>query len=216
MATALLDNNSSGTGRLVERANAGDAAARAELLARHTDRLRRMVELRLDRRLQGRVDPSGVLRDGFADALAKLPEYLAEPRVPLFLWLRAVVGEQVVKAHRAHLGSQAREAGLEVSLYRDALPAASSAALAARLLGKHTSLTEAAVRADRLLRVQEALNALDPLDREIIALRNFEELSRTEAALALGIEEGAAAKRYIRAVKRLKDAFGAAPDGEFT
>src|SRR5262249_1562091 len=95
--------------------------------------------------------------------------------------------------------------------YRDALPAASSAALAAQLLGKHTSVTEAAVRADRLLRVQEALNALDPLDREIIALRSFEELSRAEAARAPGIDEGAAANRYIRAIKRLKDALGTMP-----
>jgi RNA polymerase sigma-70 factor (ECF subfamily) len=209
MASAVIENNSSGTGRLVERAEAGDAAARAELFARHKDRLRRMVDLRLDRRLQGRIDPAGVLRDGFADALARLPEYRADPRLPLFLWLRTVVGERVVAAHRAHLGSQARDTGLEVALYRDALPAASSAALAAQLLGKHTSLTEAAVRADRLLRVQEALNALDPLDREVLSLRHFEELTHAEAARVLDIGEAAAAKRYVRALKRLKDVLSA-------
>ena len=80
------------------------------------------------------------------------------------------------------------------------------AALAAQLLGKHTSPSEAALRAERMLRVQEALNALDPVDREILSLRHFEELSRAEAARELGIEEAAAAKRYVRALKRLREA----------
>jgi RNA polymerase sigma-70 factor (ECF subfamily) len=205
---SLMDNNSAESVRLIERARGGDPAALGDLFARHRDRLRRMVDLRLDRRLQGRVDASDVIQDGFVDAVAKLPDYLADPKLPLFLWLRLVVGERLIKIHRAHLGTQMRDAALEVSLYRQALPAASSAALAAQLLGKHTSPTEAAVRAERALRVQEAINALDPIDREIIALRNFEELSRTEAARALGIEEPAVAKRYVRAIKRLKAALG--------
>ncbi|MBX9627382.1 MAG: sigma-70 family RNA polymerase sigma factor [Gemmataceae bacterium] len=208
MGTAVMADGSSGTHQLVGRARAGDPAALGDLFARHRDRLRRMVDLRLDRRVRGRVDPSDVLQDGFADAAGKLPDYLADPRLPAFLWLRLVVGERLAKVHRTHLGTQMRDAALEVSLYRAPLPAASSAALAAQLLGKHTSPTEAAVRAEQMLRVQEAVNALDPIDREIIALRNFEELSRAEAAQALGIEEAAAAKRYVRAIKRLKDALG--------
>ena len=191
--------------RLVERAQAGDQAAAGEALDRHRDRLRRMVEARLDRRVRGRVDPSDVLQDGFADALAKLPGYLADPKVPLFLWLRLVVGERLAKIHRDHLGAQVRDATREVSLYRGPMPAASSAALAAHLLGKETSPTQAAVRAERLLKLQEALNALDPLDREILSLRHFEELTHAEAARVLDIEEGAAAKRYIRALRRLKE-----------
>jgi RNA polymerase sigma-70 factor (ECF subfamily) len=209
-----MDENSASTVQLVERARSGDVDARNELFSRHRDRLRRMIDLRLDRRLQGRVDPSDVLQEGYADAVAKLPDFLADPQLPVFLWLRLVVGERLQKVHRAHLGTLKRDAALEVSLYRDALPAASSAALAAQLLGEHTSPTEAAVRAERLLRVQEALNNLDPIDREIIALRNFEELSRTEAARALGIEESAAAKRYVRAIKRLKSALGVPPGGD--
>jgi RNA polymerase sigma-70 factor (ECF subfamily) len=106
-----------------------------------------------------------------------------------------------------------RDAGREVSLYRAALPLASSAALAAQLLGKHTSPTEAAVRAERMLRLQEALNTLDPIDREVLSLRHFEELSRAETAQVLGIEEAAAAKRYIRALKRLKNVLADMPGG---
>ena len=191
--------------RLVRRAADGDATAAGEALVRHRARLRRMVDARLDRRVRGRVDPSDVLQDGFADALARLPGYLADPKLPLFLWLRLVVGERLAKVHRDHLGAQARDAGREVSLYRGPMPAASSAALAAHLLGKETSPTQAAVRAERLVRLQEALNALDPLDREVLSLRHFEELTHAEAARVLDIQEAAAAKCYIRALKRLKD-----------
>src|SRR6478609_4966474 len=195
--------------RLVERARGGDDAAAGEALVRHRARLRRMVEARLDRRVRGRVDPSDVLQDGFADAVAKLPGYLADPKLPLFLWLRLVVGERLAKVQRDHLGAQIRDAGREVSLYRGPMPAASSAALAAHLLGKETSPTQAAVRAERLLRLQQALNTLDPLDREILSLRHFEELTHFEAARVLDIQEAAAAKRYIRAFKRLKDVLAA-------
>ena len=195
--------------RLVERARAGDAAAAGEALARHRARLRRMVEARLDRRVRGRVDPSDVLQDGLVDAVAKLSGYLADPKLPLFLWLRLVVGERLAKTHRDHLGAQVRDAGREVSLYRGPMPAASSAALAAHLLGKFTSPTQAAVRAERLLKVQAALNALDPLDREVLSLRHFEHLTHAEAADVLGISETASANRYVRALKRLKDVLAA-------
>lgn len=198
-------NESDDDRRLVERARTGDAAAAGAALERHRARLRRMVDARLDRRVRGRVDPSDVLQDGFADAVARLPTYLADPKIPLFLWLRLVVGERLSKTHRDHLGRQIRDAGREVSLYRGPMPAASSAALAAHLLGKETSPTQAAVRAERLLRLQQALNGLDPLDREILSLRHFEELTRAEIADVLDIQEATAAKRYVRALKRLKD-----------
>jgi RNA polymerase sigma-70 factor (ECF subfamily) len=200
----FMASSSSATVDLLERARAGDADALNEIFARHRDRLRRMVDMRLDARLQARVDASDVIQDAFLQVASRLEGYLRDPKVPLFLWLRLVVGEQLTNLHRHHLGTQMRDARREVSLYREALPEASSAALAAQLLGKHTSPTQAAVRAERLLRVQEAINSLDPIDREIISLRHFEQLSRAETAQVLGIAEAAAAKRYIRALKRLK------------
>ena len=196
------------TDPLADRLKAGDPAAVEELFARHRDRLRRMVDMRLDRRLQGRIDASDVVQEAHLEVAERLADYLKDPKLPPFLWLRLVVGERLTKLHRAHLGAQMRDAGREVSLFREALPAASSAALAAHLLGKHTSPTQAAVRAERLIRLQEAINSLDPIDREILSLRHFEELTRAEAAQALGIEEAAAAKRYVRAMKRLRDLLG--------
>jgi RNA polymerase sigma-70 factor (ECF subfamily) len=172
-----------------------------------------MVELRLDRRLQARIDPSDVIQEAYVDVVGRLDEYLKEPKYPLFLWLRLIVGERLLKLHRHHLGTQMRDADLEVSIYRGALPAASSAALAAQLLGEHTSPTQAAVRAERMIRIQEALNTLNPMDREVLSLRHFEEMSLAETALSLGIAESAAAKRYVRALKRLKSILASMPGG---
>jgi RNA polymerase sigma-70 factor (ECF subfamily) len=199
--------------RLLERAKSGDAGAVGELFTRHRDRLRRMVEMRIDHRLQARIDPSDVIQDAFADVVAQLADYLSDPKLPLFLWLRLVVGSRLMKAHRRHLGTHMRDATREISLYRGALPAASSAAIAAQLLGQHTSPTQAAVRAERSLRLQNAINALDPIDREVLSLRHFEELTHSEAARVLDIEESAAAKRYVRAMKRLKDILTGTPGG---
>ena len=209
----LMANNSAETTRLLEQARAGDQEALNALLARHRPRLRRMVELRLDRRLQARIDASDVIQEAYVEVVTRLNEYFSKPSYPLFLWLRLIVGERLLKLHRHHLGTQMRDAGLEVSIYRGALPEASSAALAAQLLGKHTSPTQAAVRAERMMRLQEALNTLDAIDREVLSLRHFEELSLAETALSLGIEESAAAKRYIRALKRLKATLASMPGG---
>jgi RNA polymerase sigma-70 factor (ECF subfamily) len=208
-----MGDNSTDTGRLLEQARAGDENALNELFAQHRARLRRMVDLRLDRRLQARIDVSDVIQDAYVDAVTRLDEYLRQPSYPLFLWLRLIVGERLLKLHRHHLGTQMRDAGMEVSIFRGSLPAASSAALAAQLLGKHTSPTQAAVRAERMMRVQDALNALDPIDREVLCLRHFEEMTLAETALSLGIEEQAAAKRYIRALKRLKAVLATLPGG---
>ena len=208
-----MENNSSETVDLIERARAGDQQALNDIFSRHRERLRRVVDMRLDMRLQARIDASDVIQDAYLEAATRLGEYLRDPRLPLFLWLRLVVGERLCELHRHHLGAQMRDAGREVSLYRGALPAASSAALAAQLLGKHTSPTQAAVRAERLLRLQEAINSLEAIDREVLALRHFEQLSRAEAARALGVTEAAAAKRYVRALKRLKDVLAQMPGG---
>jgi RNA polymerase sigma-70 factor (ECF subfamily) len=199
---------------LIGRARAGDREALNGLLDRHRDRLRRMVEVRLDPRLQARLDASDVVQEAYVEVAARLEEYLRDPKLPLFLWLRLVVGERLMKLHRRHLGTQMRDAGREVSLYRGALPAASSAALAAQLLGRHTSPTQAILRAERILRLQEALNALEPIDREVLSLRHFEELTAAETARVIGIEESAAAKRYFRALKRLKEVLAAMPGGQ--
>jgi RNA polymerase sigma-70 factor (ECF subfamily) len=154
-----------------------------------------------------------VLQEAFIDVARDLDAYLADPKLPPLLWLRLHVGRRLTTLYRQHLGTQMRDAGMEISLYRDALPEASSAALASMLLGKHTSPTQAAQRAELLLRVQEALNSLEPIDREVLALRHFEHLTPAEAAMVLGVKPRAASKRYIRALKRAKELLAGMPGG---
>jgi RNA polymerase sigma-70 factor (ECF subfamily) len=211
---ALMEKDRADSADLLAKVRGGDRGALDSLLSRHRDRLRRMVEVRLDTRLQARLDASDVVQEAFVEVAGRLEEYLLDPKLPFFLWLRLVVGERLLKLHRHHLGAQMRDAGREVSLYRGALPAASSAALAAQLLGRHTSPTQALLRAERILRLQEALNTLEPIDREVLSLRHFEELTAAETARVLGIEESAAAKRYFRALKRFKQVLAAIPGGQ--
>jgi RNA polymerase sigma-70 factor (ECF subfamily) len=208
-----MAHDPSDTDDLVERLRAGDRQALTDLFQHYRDRLHRMVDLRMDPRIQGRVDASDILQDAFLDAAARLDGYLQRPDLPAFLWLRLIVGERLAICQRRHLGTKMRAAGQEVSLYRDPLPQATSAALASMLLGRLTSPSNAAIRAEQVLRVQEALNALGPLDREVIALRQFEMLSRAETAQVLGISEPAGAKRYMRALRRLKAVLEAQPGG---
>jgi RNA polymerase sigma-70 factor (ECF subfamily) len=131
--------------------------------------------------------------------------------MPVFLWLRWITGEKLLALHRKHLGVQMRDAGLEVSLHRGSLPQASSISLAAMLLGQLTSPTLAARRAEMQVRLQDVLNSLDPIDREVLTLRHFEELSNGETAQVLGISKSAASNRYMRALLRVKEILSSMP-----
>lgn len=196
---------------LLRRAAGGDSEALGKLWNGQEKRLRRMVRLRLDRRLQARVDASDVLQETFIEAAERLAEYLRDPRMPFALWLRFLTGQKLTAMHRRHLGTEARDAAREVSLFHGALPEASSACLAAQLIGKVTAPLEAAIRAEMKARVQDALNSMDPMDREVLALRHFEQLSNHETAEVLGISTSGASSRYLRALKRLKEILGQVP-----
>src|SRR5436309_9000425 len=125
-----MTDDSGETDRLLRLAADGDQGSWGTLLTRHEARLRRLVAFRLDQRLQGRVDPADVIQEVYLEALAHLGEYLQESVMPFFLWLRGITGNKLLELHRRHLGTRMRDAAREVSLYRGALPDATSAALA--------------------------------------------------------------------------------------
>jgi RNA polymerase sigma-70 factor (ECF subfamily) len=206
-----MTNHSSDSPELVQRAAGGDPQALEELFARYRDRLKRMVRLRLSRRLQGRVDDSDVLQEAYLDISHKLPEYAKQPQLPLFLWLRHITGLKLAEVHRRHLGTQMRDADREVSLHRGGLPEADSVSLAAQLLGKLTTPSQAAIKAEQRIYVQEALNSMDPIDREVLALKHFEQLSTSEIADVLGLSKAGAGSRYLRAIKRLREILARIP-----
>src|SRR6516165_5101746 len=171
----------------VRRAAAGDEEALRTLFGAHRDRLKRMVHLRLSRRLAGRVDDEDVLQEAFLEIARKLADYAQEPKLPLFLWMRQMTALKLAEVHRRHLGTQLRDADREVTLHRGGLPLADSVSLAAQLLGTLTTPSQAAIKAETRLLVQEALNSMDPIDREVLALKHFEQLSTSEMAAVLGM-----------------------------
>lgn len=193
------------TRQLVARAANGDEQAWNQLLLSCRDRLRSMVAVRMDRRMRGRIDPSDVIQEACLVASKRLPDYAANPAMPFYLWLRWIAGQRLLDQHRRHLGAQLRGADREISLYNGAFPEATTADLAAHLLGRMSTPSSGAMRVEQRIRLQEALNSLEPVDREILALRHFEELTNGETALVLNLDKSAASKRYARALVRLKD-----------
>jgi RNA polymerase sigma-70 factor (ECF subfamily) len=196
---------------LLRRAAAGDQQAFGELFALYRDRLRRMVRLRLDRRLHGRVDAADLVEEARAEIAKRLPDHVAHPLLPPFLWMRQVTGERLQAVHGEYFGATVDAAGQDVSLYHGALPGANSVSLAAQLLGRFVSAGDEAERAERQFRLQEALNGMDARDREILALRHFEEMDTAEVATVLGISRSEASNAYVRALKRLKDILSRMP-----
>ena len=179
------------------------------LFDRYKERLRRTVRLRLDRRLVGLVDSSGVLRLAREEASRRGGELASGGAASPFLWLRQLTGEVLARLHRERFGAAARG---DISLYRGALPEATSVSLAAHLLGRGGGEDDrAAARAEQKLLLQEALNAMDPLDREVLTLRHCEQLSNDEAATVLNLSRSAASDAYVRALKRISAVLASLP-----
>lgn len=182
----------------------GDRQALAQFFERQRARLHRMVSLRMDPRVQARVAPSDILQDTFLEAAERVDDLVKQPEMPPFLWVRFLALQKLIQAHRRHLGALQRDAGREVSMNRPAAGTeATSAVLAARLVGNISTPSRIAMHEELRRKIQEALDAMDPLDREVLALRHFEQLSSLETARVVGMEPSAASKRYIRALKKL-------------
>jgi RNA polymerase sigma-70 factor (ECF subfamily) len=199
-----VSSEASDTEKLLQMLHAGDEQALARLFSRYREKLRRMVQFRLDPRLQGRIDSSDVLQDVYLDAAQRLEHYRKSPAVSLLVWLRQITEQRLIDLHRRHLGARMRDARRETSpSERDSQTGAVLPGYGA-LAGETASPSEAAMRNEFVDAMQTALERLEPLDREVLTLRHFEELTNNEAAEVLGISKTAASNRYIRALDRLR------------
>jgi RNA polymerase sigma-70 factor (ECF subfamily) len=196
-----LRGNSDETQSLLDRAKNGDQAAFEALFRRHRGRLLQAIALRMDRRVAARVDASDVLQETYVEAFRRLPRYLQEQPMSLYLWLCWLAREKVLAVHRRHLGAGKRAVTHEAPL----LPADSSATFVSAVIAGHEpSPSQALARAELAERLRLALGQLDDDERDLILWRHFEQLSARDMAQLLGISEAAAGKRYIRAVERLR------------
>jgi RNA polymerase sigma-70 factor (ECF subfamily) len=192
------------TNDLLASARDGDDAARQHLLARHRERLRRMVALHLDRRLAARVDPSDVVQEALADAAGKLSDYLRRRPLPFYPWLRRLAWERLVKLHQRHLVAGKRSARRESSAPLDE----SAEVLARVLFARDPGPISRLLREEPRHRVRAALALLPERDREVLVLRYLEQLSTREIATVLGLTEGAVKVRHLRALERLQRLLG--------
>ncbi|HEX8916676.1 MAG TPA: sigma-70 family RNA polymerase sigma factor, partial [Humisphaera sp.] len=190
----------------------GDQQALAELFTRYRPQLRRMVDLRIDPRLAARLSPSDVLQEAYVDALARHRHYFEKPGGSFYVWLRLIVQQRMIDLHRRHVEAKMRGADREQrAAAAPAGAAATSLSLARHLVAQMQSPSQVVRHEETLAQVQAALDGLDDIDREILTLRHFEELSNNEVAQTLGLEKAAASNRYVRALTRLRQALATVP-----
>jgi RNA polymerase sigma-70 factor (ECF subfamily) len=205
--------NSPDTQELLDRAKQGEAGAVERLLEVHREPLRRMVGLRLDPALAGRVDASDIVQEVMLEVSQRLADYLREPAMPFHLWLRHIARDHMIDAHRRHRQAQRRSLDREQPIVPAALADQSSLELAGQFLDRELTPATAAVRHELQRRMEQAVAALDEDDREVILMRHYEQLSNQEVATALGLSEAAASMRHLRAVRRLRAALLGEGDG---
>lgn len=181
----------------------GNRIALNEILAKHRARLRKMVALRMNDRLQGRLDASDVIQETFVEASRALDDYLKDPKFSVYLWLRRLAGQKLIQAHRKHVDAQKRTVGRELSIH-GGVPAANSECMAIELSGNVETPSRIAQRNEASDQLTKALELMDELDREVLSLRHFEQLTSKESAEVLGMSNEAVKKRYVRALDKLQ------------
>lgn len=189
---------------VLQRLKSGDETALAEFFSLFRERFLRMIRVRTDPRLLGRIDPEDVMQDAYVDAAKRIHHFAKMECGSPYVWLRAIVAQTLINLHRQHLGVKARDAGREVSIHERWPAQTTSASMAHLLIANLTSPSRAAVRAELAEQLTAAVESMDARDREVLVLRHFEELTNSETAEVLGIEQKAASIRYVRAVRRLK------------
>jgi RNA polymerase sigma-70 factor (ECF subfamily) len=208
-----MTDRSSYADELVQRLRQGDQAALAELFEINRNRLSRMVSIRLDQRLQGRVDASDVLQEAFVSLSQKIENFAAYPDMSPYVWMRLTVQDRLIALHRRHIQAEKRDARREVSMARKAKPDESSAEIAETLADSISSVSGKAARLEVTNLIKATLDEMEEKDREIILMRIFEGMSNQEAAQALGLTPNGASSRFARAMDRLqKDVMSGEPD----
>lgn len=199
---------------LIARVVRRDQEALAVLFSRHRDRLWRLVTFRMDPRLHGRVDADDVLQEAWLAAVQRIDHFVVDASRSIFVWFRLIASQTLVDIHRRHLGAQKRAAQNEFSIDRGWCSSSTSSSLSFHLLDHLTTPSEAAQREELSEKLNESLASMREIDREVLALRHFEQLTNREAAQVLRISEQAASDRYVRALERLRLVMAAVPGFE--
>ena len=194
------------TNHLIDQACNGNDSAVAELFERHRERLKRLITLRMHPRMKSRLDASDVLQEAYIEVARRLPKYVEEREMPFFLWLRIIAVDSLENLQRRHLKAEKRTAYREVDLASMPVTDASVLNLASQLVGQFTSVDRNLIKEEVQRKLMDALERMEVNDREIVAMRHFEELSTQEIAQLIGLTRSGVLKRYTRAIERLQEA----------
>lgn len=195
------------TDQLLVGARDGNVSAVNRLLDRHRAAVHRMVRIRLDHKIQRRVDVSDVVQDVMLEANRRLQEYLEKPVMAFHLWIRQIARDRIIDAHRRHRASARRSVDREQVLAAQGEDPA-SVRLGAQLMDPRLTPAAAATQREMARRVEQAIGELGSQDGEIIVMRHYEHLSNQEVAQVLNLTEAAASMRYLRAIRRLRGLLG--------
>ena len=200
-----MEPSQDGADDRIARVRSGDRQALAAAFDEYRPRLAKTVRFRLDPRLAGRLDADDILQEAYINASQRCGHVEGNTEQSLFIWLRLIVQQTLADLHRRHLGAQKRDAGREMAFHQQTQSVSATMSMAKCLAASVTSPSLALQRVELAERLRRALEQMEPLDREVLAMRHFEELANREIAEALGIEQKAASIRYVRALRRLKE-----------
>ncbi|MCP4078956.1 MAG: sigma-70 family RNA polymerase sigma factor [Planctomycetaceae bacterium] len=189
---------------LVKRLKNQDHTALAELFEINRDRLSRMVSIRMDRRLKGRIDATDVLQEAYMILSQKIGNFADYPDMSPYVWMRLTVNDRLIALHRKHIQAGKRDARKEISMSQKANPDESSAEIVDTLADTVSSVGGKVARAEVTKMIKATLECMEAKDREIILMRIFEGMSNAEAAQALDLTANGASSRFSRAMDRLQ------------
>ena len=189
----------------------GGIDAATSFFEQNRERLRLFMIHRTNQHLLKRIDWDDVLQETFLVIQKRFHEFVDSPRVPFYVWMRAMAGQVLIDLHRQHLGAQVRTVHREVSIH-SRLPFQSTATSVAGLLAASgTSPSRAAIRSEQIETLRATLDQMNELDREVLFMRHMEQMTNGEVADALNIKTSTATKRYIRALKKIRSRLGPTP-----
>lgn len=193
------------TETLLEAARGGSTDAVNRLLEKHRGPVKRLIEMRLDRKVQRRVDVSDVVQDVMIEASGRLSRYLDDPGMAFHLWLRQIAWDRIIDTYRRHRVSAKRNMDREQPMSVPAGSDQSTMELAVQLSDPSLTPAAAATQREITARVEAVIQQLADQDREIILMRHYEHLTNLEIAEVLNLNPPAASMRYLRALRRLRE-----------
>jgi RNA polymerase sigma-70 factor, ECF subfamily len=205
MGKSIWPTDADHTENLLAEARRGDRDAVNRLLEKHRGAVRRLVEMRLDRKVQQRVDVSDVVQDVMIEANGRLDKYLDDPAMAFHLWLRQIAWDRIIDTYRRHRVSAKRNMDREQPMSMPAGSDHSTMELAIQLCDPGLTPAAAAAQREIAFKVEAVIEQLGEQDREIIMMRHYEHLSNIEVAQVLGMNPPAASMRYLRAIRRLRE-----------